>query len=260
MRKILLLRLRSAGTTPFDPSTLAGLWGWYDFSDLTKMFTTSVGSTNVASDGDLCGRIEDKSVNARHLTVADANRPTYKTGVFGSRAAMLFGVGGAAKTLTSAVNVPNTTFTIVAAIKTPSSIAGGTAYSPVTTYDTAAGGGTRCFFIDTDGVIKSNTSPTSIIISSGITPPVSTAYIASITINASGSPTRSLQINQNAAVTDATAVTSADKVLRIGSHQVNNTNNFWTGHVGEVIVCSPALSASDLLSVQTYLNGRWGAY
>lgn len=52
----------------------------YDMSDLSTMFTTSGGSTNVAADNDPVGRVEDISGNGFHLTQATAGaRPTYKT-------------------------------------------------------------------------------------------------------------------------------------------------------------------------------------
>ena len=260
MKKVLLLRLRSAGTTPFSPGSIPGLWGWYDFSDLTTMFTTSAGSTPVASDGDLVGRVEDKSGNARHLTTVDANRPTYKTSAFGSKSAILFGVGGVGKVLATAVNLNNLNFTTIAVIKTPATITGGVAYSTMTSYNTTGPNGTRMAYIDTDGVLKESTAPTTVVTSYGVTPTVSTAYIFSATANSDGSPLRRIQLNQQAAVTDNTAITSTDQLFRVGVHSVNNLNNFWTGHIGEILIYVEAISDSDTLLAQTFLNGRWGVY
>ncbi len=63
--------------TAFDPLSVSPTV-WWDASDLTKMFTTSGGTTNVAVDADPIGRIEDKSGNGSHLTQATAgSRPAY---------------------------------------------------------------------------------------------------------------------------------------------------------------------------------------
>lgn len=65
-----------------DPTEIAGLWGWWDFSDATTMYTTSDGSTKVSADGDPVGRIEDKSGNARHISQATSSlRPIYRKNI-----------------------------------------------------------------------------------------------------------------------------------------------------------------------------------
>lgn len=62
----------------FNPLSLAPL-AFYDFSDLTKMFTTAAGSTPVASNGDRIGRYVDLAGNYNLTAAADANRPTWNT-------------------------------------------------------------------------------------------------------------------------------------------------------------------------------------
>jgi hypothetical protein len=63
----------------FQPTNIAGLQLWIDFSDASTLFTDA-GTTPVSSDGDAIYQANDKSGNSRHLTqVTLANRPLYKT-------------------------------------------------------------------------------------------------------------------------------------------------------------------------------------
>ena len=238
------------------PLTLSP-WAWWDMQDLTNMYTTSAGSTHVAADTDLCGRIEDKSGNARNMTCLDAERPMYKTSVAGGLGALLFGSGGTYKILTSAATVPTTDFSIAAVFKTPATITGGVAYGPMNAYH-STNGGTRPFYIDTDSVLKSSTSPTLATITD-LTPTTSTPYVGTLRIK-NASTRRTLQINGRTIVTNDTAVTSPVEVFRVGGHSNNNVNNFWTGHVCEVIIFSPGLAEIDMANVRLYLNNKWTVY
>jgi BNR repeat-containing family member len=61
-----------------------------DFSDATKIFTTNAASVNVANDADLVGYVQDKSGGAYHYSVADANRPTFKTNIRNGKSIVRF--------------------------------------------------------------------------------------------------------------------------------------------------------------------------
>jgi hypothetical protein len=240
-----------------NPAALTGLWGWWDMTDLSTMFTTSAGSTPVAADTDLVGRVVDKSGNAHNLTVADANRPMYKVGVQNTLPGVLFGSGAAAKFLATADNVDNDDFSLVFVIKAPATITGGTAYGIATTFSAATTNGTR-LYLNTSGVIETQTAPTTATFT-GATPSVSTAYVVGITIKTT-STRRTLFVNAVTAVTNDTAVTATDSVIRLGVQNINNTNNFWTGHIGEAALYTPALSNANMVLAIAYLNGRWAAF
>lgn len=63
----------------FTPTDIAGLMGWWDFSDPTQMFTDTGLTTPVTADGDAIAGVTDKSGQANHLTQGTAgNRPLYK--------------------------------------------------------------------------------------------------------------------------------------------------------------------------------------
>lgn len=63
---------------PSPPDT-GNLLGWWK-ADGT-LWQHNDGTTAVSADGDLIGRWEDASGNGKHMEVADANRPTFKTSI-----------------------------------------------------------------------------------------------------------------------------------------------------------------------------------
>jgi hypothetical protein len=74
---------RGGGDTAFDPASLfaGGEDGfWYDYSDLSTMFTDDAATTPVTADGDPVAVILDKSGNDNHgRQTTAASRPLYKT-------------------------------------------------------------------------------------------------------------------------------------------------------------------------------------
>lgn len=77
----------------FDPASLfAGgeAGAWYDPSDLATLWQDTAGTTPVTSPGQLVARVDDKSVNAKHLTQETAAwQPTYQVDS-GGRGYLLF--------------------------------------------------------------------------------------------------------------------------------------------------------------------------
>lgn len=83
-----LLRPRASG---FNPKSIAGLIGWWDFSDATQLRQTTAGATAVTADGDVVGYAADKSGNGRNMTAsADARRPVYKPSILNGRGGVRF--------------------------------------------------------------------------------------------------------------------------------------------------------------------------
>ena len=230
--------------------------GWWDFSDTANMHKTSAGGNPVTADNDLCGLVNDKSGNGRNVTVVDANRPTYKTGVQNSKGALLFGSGAASKNLSTAVTFTGADMSMVAAIKSPATITGGTTYGFLSEHHTTNGG--NSLSISSAGVFASRTNPTDVTIT-GATPTTSTAYIVGMTAKNSATQ-RTLFVNALTTVTNGTAVTATDQILRIGTLSVNQTTNFWTGHILEVLYFNSALSDVNMAAVIAWLNTKWGVF
>lgn len=93
----------------FYPFGIAGLVGWYDFSDADMLYTDAARTTKVSADGNSINGIRDKSPAGNHL-VSVGTAPLYKLNIKGGKSAALFGgAGGFAKT-SATVNYaqPNT--------------------------------------------------------------------------------------------------------------------------------------------------------
>lgn len=253
-RSVLAALLLNSGIS--SPLALSNLWGWWDASDLSTLYLTNAAATHVASDGDLCGYAADKSGNGRNATCIDAVRSTWKTNVQNSKGALLFGVGASGKHLSTATAPTNTNITLAAVMKAPATITGGTTYGAFSTLDTSGAVNGTNLQINSSGAFVSRTSPTDVTIT-GATPTISTAYVVGIQVSSTATNKRILRINNNAAVTSTTAVTSSDQIVRIGCQNVNNTNNFWTGHICEVVVYSPGLSDVDTLALMAWLSNKW---
>lgn len=83
-----LLRPKASG---FNPRQIAGLIGWWDFSDLSALRQTTAGATAVTADGDVVGYASDKSGNGRNMTAsADSRRPVYKPSILNGRGGVRF--------------------------------------------------------------------------------------------------------------------------------------------------------------------------
>lgn len=66
---------------PFSPAQIAGLTGWWDASDSSRLFDATSGGSAVAADGGIA-RFEDRSGGGRHWTQSTSgSRPLRKTAV-----------------------------------------------------------------------------------------------------------------------------------------------------------------------------------
>jgi hypothetical protein len=102
-----LLRPTASG---FDPRRIAGLIGWWDFSDATLLRQTTAGATAVTTDGDVVGYAIDKSGNNRPMASNnDSRRPVYKTNILNGKSAVRFdGIDDAIGATTHSGTAPDT--------------------------------------------------------------------------------------------------------------------------------------------------------
>lgn len=86
-----LLRPRASFQAPFSPSSIAGLAGWYDASDLATLFENSNG-TGAASGGGPVGYWQDKSGTGNHATQSGSTslKPTLEASSTNGKASLSF--------------------------------------------------------------------------------------------------------------------------------------------------------------------------
>lgn len=237
------------------PDQLNGLWGWWDFSDATTMFTTSGGSTNVASNNDPIGRIEDKSGNGHHLTQAtSANRPYYKPAVQNGLSAALFAADGGVDFLATSATISTTNSTIVVVLRTPSVITPGTSYGIWSSYHSGLQDGGNVRLSDT-GYFTARTRPPDAEIIDPNPPATNTNHIIAYTVR-SDSPERRMLIRGTGYVATGPP-DSDDRIIRLGVQNTNNPNHHWTGHIMEMIAYEDALSDEDVDRLIVYLQTKW---
>jgi|688.fasta_scaffold01588_26 hypothetical protein len=85
------LARRQASAPPFSPSSVAGLVGWYDASDLATLFQNSNGTGAVGGD-DPVGYWQDKSGTGNHATQSGSTslKPTLATASTNGKASLSF--------------------------------------------------------------------------------------------------------------------------------------------------------------------------
>jgi hypothetical protein len=242
-----LLVPRASG---FDPRRIAGLIGWWDFSDPALLRQTTAGATAVTADGDVVGYAIDKSGNNRPMASNnDARRPTYKTNILNGRSAIRFdGADDAIGATTHSGTAPDTQtwFGVFANVST--------------TVNSAR------FF--------ARASNASLFVNQGVSP-TSVAYWS---FASSASPAGNLGIPN--AVFSLTYPSSAQCIVRQNGTQVltvTTPNAAYTTNTGliagaatlaggnptacdclEVLIWHVALSATQRSAVERYLASKYG--
>lgn len=224
-----------------DPTDLASLVAWYDFSDATTLFTDA-GTTPVSSDGDLIYQANDKSGNNNHVVQAtDTKRPAYKIGIQNSKSVSRYD-GGDWLQDTFTLIQPETVFVVF----------------------NSASQGANEWIIDgknTQGMeIRANAVPTAIHIyaggvgTAGVSANITGAWMTAGCIF--NTPTATIYVNGGAANTDTDLGTANGGGITIGA--AANGSTPLTSDIAEVIVCNAALSVADLNSLGEYLADKWG--
>lgn len=243
------------------PTQISGLWGWWDFSDATKMFTTSGGGTNVASNNDPIGRIEDKSGLGNHaLNATSAQRPWYKTGVQNSKSAALFAADGGVDHLSTTGDITSANMTVIAVIRTPSTITAATSYGIWSTYHSAQQDGSNLRLSDA-GLFVGRTQPLDGGVIDPNAPAVSTNYIIAYTVR-STTPHRRMVVFNDADSTEVGYILSATpsssaQIFRLGAQNINNGNHYWQGHLMEVVAYEGAISDTDVGRLIDFFQSKW---
>ena len=237
-----LMGMKSIQPSGFRPTEISGLAVWFNFADLESMWTDTNGTTQVASDGDLIARIDDKSGNGNELTQATSDaRPTYKTAIKNGLSVGRF--DGVDDTLVQASGDD---------IAQPF-----TAFMGINNTRVATGSNDR-IMMDTGGTTQfyRSVGKWAIFAGTGVVSNALTGvdwdYVTGLFDGASSE----VWIDGTSTATGDAGAT-AMQMLHLGANTVG-TEPF-TGDIGEIMVYDSGLSDADRLRVEDYLSKRWGS-
>jgi hypothetical protein len=233
----------------FSPLSISGLVGWWDFSDITTLFTDTARTAQVVNTGDTIAGVTDKSGTGNHLAQAIAGqRPAYTTGAINgksvSRATAARNDFLAIATFTLAQP-----FTLVAVVKNRTALGGGT-FTGI--WAGAGGSSPQMTFQGTSTVYRAyfggSTQATT------ATWDTTNPHIVTTVANAASSNIRIDSVNQT--LNPGTDGFAAEQ-FQVSMGSAANTT---PGDIDtcEVLLYNSALSAGNLTSVDVYLKPKWG--
>ena len=235
---------RSGGTS-FTPTQISGMVGWYDFSDVTTLFTESTRTTPVTADADLIGGVTDKSGQSNHLTSADAARPVYKVNIQNGRSISRNAAGDSYQFTTGITPAPCTFILVL----TPSGTAGARSiyFGPDgSSLGYRINDSTNKQNLDKAGVANMGVSTTGL--SAG------TFYLGGFTY---ANPDVTFHLNGS---TDGTA-SSAQTFAGTQTYLCSAPAGFeFVGDIGEVFIYNSVISAENMTSLKAYINTKWALY
>lgn len=232
----------SVGAAAFSPLDIAGLVGWWDFSDLTTLYQDDAGTTPVAADGDVIGKILDKSTLSNHMKQSvTASKSIYKIGIQNGLSSGLFTVDDY---YTSALATSSTAYTVFIIAKS-------------TNAATA-----NLYFLNgngSDGYLFGIISSSRIILNNNVDllfDGSATTNTELWTVKRSGSTT-SMKVNDSSvSLTNSTA----SVLTPTTQSQIGSPTSSLIGYLQEILLFDNALSAEDEAGVVGYLNEKWVVY
>lgn len=239
------------GGAAFSPLSLAPAM-WQRFQDTATLFTTSGGSTNVASASDPIGRAEDKSGNGRHWTQATAgSRLLWQPGVVNGHAvARADGVddhwtGPDLSTLTA-----GEVFIVVKLDADPPAADAQTGF-----WDIGSDTNLADAIPFTDGVLYDSFGSTARKTTVNPTPSLATAFRLYNVVSVSGEWTSFLDGTQ--LFTTATNTVGFTTTTLLGRSAGGAVNSFLDGDIAEFILFPRKLSAGEKTQMKAYFASRY---
>jgi hypothetical protein len=220
----------------FDPRTIPSVKLWLDASRITGLV-----------DGDPVGTWSDLSGNGFDLAQATGSKkPTYKTGIQNGRPVVRF--DGVDDALTRASRfVTSGNFTVLIAFKSTA------ANSRLLLQGTGASSSFIGVFTASQklSVLADGTT----IATGSATLSTSSWYTVSLVYDAAASPKTVAYVNGTQDLTQNLSANYTGDKTALGANVTESS--FLTGDVGEVIICTTALSAADRQRAENYLRSRW---
>jgi hypothetical protein len=238
-----------------DAASLSGLVGWYDCSDAAYMATATNGTGSV-SNSSAVAWLRDRSASGLNVTQGTANnRPAFTTsGINGLGSLSL---NGTTHSLTNAtVPLPSASAISVFGVFTRTSAAAGLIGSYGYFFgDTYRANAFRNFTIWN----PSNTAPPWTATDNQV---LNTPYVVVMTMRATQS--WCLVVWRNGTVVNSSqgasilATLTASQSVSLGVGQVNFTNVFHAGLLGEVGFYNRELTAAEAVALGRGLGAKWG--
>lgn len=228
------------GATGFQPSQIANLKQWLDFSDISPLFQDDAGTTPVTADGQAIGRASDKSGQANHATQATPTA-VWKANIQNSKGMALFNGTSSLLVTTYGADIaqPYSMFAVVKPV--------------VVSANHIIGGRIDTSTNTSSGVIAPNATPNWITysgatIEDGV---VTTApHIITVIFNGASSTLR-----VNGVETTGDAGTRVLRQLGFGGNARGALFN--NCYIGEFGLYTSAFTAGNISSIETYLRTKW---
>jgi hypothetical protein len=228
-----------------QPSSVAGLIGWYDFSDPTTLWEDAARTDPVDIDTDAIAGVTDKSSSGFHLaqTVA-ASRAAYRTGVLNGKSVARFdGVDDTISTFAITTLQPYTIYAVakadIATIASDQGIVSGEAETPSIYLDSATD---RYAYKAGTAQVGSVAMNTSFRVLEAVFNGASSLFYVDGTLASSGNP-------------GSDGFATGTHRTRIGSacDAAATPIEFFDGDVAEVILYNRALTAMERRIIERYL-------
>jgi len=236
-------------TGPFEG--ISGMFGWWDSSDTTTLYSNTAGTT-LATSGDVL-RWNDKSVNGNHAIVPSGwngyTKPQVTASAKNSLTALLFNAYGAGFSLGDKLPLVTTGATIFAALQRDTS-GGNPTFIGKGEEGSYFGWGITSEYAFWRTYTYAQTSVSS-----------SNAWaVMAITIPAGNWPATSIFLNGSAATQSLynqgiSAPPSTSANLTIGRN--GSSGEGWRGYIGELVVFNGELTSTQRSSITTYLMTKW---
>jgi len=247
-----LLRPRQAGG--FNPKTISGLLGWWDFSDTALMGPTSSGVGSVSNNAPV-KYVADKSGNGIHMTQsgADSAAPTLISSGQNGRAVLGFDGGDSLNANYTIALTGETVFQVIRMASGAASFARGFSQS-----DSGEDFSTSGHYIP---ILRNATQAAIASFAGGLNVGVQLVTTGNMVIASSqhSGSVISNRINGGTAATSFHTLNKTFTRFSIG-YGIGPTANtaFWQDRICETVVYSRSLTDAERVSVTRWLGTKWG--
>lgn len=235
-----------SGAGGFNPPSVAGLVGWYDFSKSAVLFTDTTRTTGVTADAQSIKGVTDLSTSVNHLT-NNVNAPVYKVNIQSGRSVARFSTS----LLSSASFAWGTDVVSVFGTGTFTKSSFGT----MANYNISAAGSWAFRQNSTFGRMELVGGATNNPANTTGTDKSGAWHVFSGTYTTGDVATVYVDSTQDFTGSSALTV-AANGLVELGARNVDGLS--WDGDMGEILLFNTLVSAGDRAVIEAYLKSKWG--